>query len=254
MSSLPPTEERDAGGAEPPDDEVLAAELVLGVLPAGERRTAQARAESEPGFAGRVAGWERRFSPWLAEVTPVSAPSSTWPEVCRRLGWQSAAQAPRGLWHSLALWRTVSALAALAAVALWLARPPVTPPPAAVLVPPPAAAEPAAKPVTTLAGDDGSPGWLASVDVASGKVLMVPVPRAPDSQGRVPELWLIAAGKAPRSLGVVSVSKSHTVEVPADARAALAAGSVLAITLEPPQGVPHAAPTGPIIAKGALQT
>jgi anti-sigma-K factor RskA len=82
---------------------------------------------------------------------------------------------------------------------------------------------------------------------------MVPVPSAPDSQGRVPELWLIPPGRAPRSLGLVSIDKAHTVEVPADLRAALAAGSVLAITLEPPGGSPHGAPTGPIIAKGSVR-
>jgi anti-sigma-K factor RskA len=252
MSTLPPTDDREAG--EPPDDEVLAGELVLGVLPAEQRRAAQARGESDPAFAARIAGWERRFAPWLAEIEPVAAPVDAWPRLCRRLGWQGDPQAAPGLWHSLALWRTVSALALLAALGLWFHRAPVPPPRVVIVRPAPVVTEPAAKPVTTLAQDDGSPGWLASVDTARGTVLVVPVPRPPDSQGRVPELWIIAAGKAPRSLGIVSVSKSHTVEVPADARAALTTGSVLAITLEPPQGAPHAAPSGPIIAKGALQT
>jgi len=61
------------------------------------------------------------------------------------------------------------------------------------------------------------------------------------------------AGPGARSLGLVSIDKAHTVEVPADLRAALAAGSVLAITLEPPGGSPHGAPTGPIIAKGSVR-
>ena len=113
-------------------------------------------------------------------------------------------------------------------------------------------AEPQAKPVTPLAHDDGTPGWLASVDGAHGTVLMVPVPSAPDAQGRVPELWLIAAGQAPRSLGAVSINRSHTVTVPQEVRAALVPGSVLAITLEAPEGVPHPAPTGMIIAKGTI--
>ncbi len=82
---------------------------------------------------------------------------------------------------------------------------------------------------------------------------MVPVPAPADAQGRVAELWIIPPGQAPRSLGAVSVNKAHTVEVPPDARGALGApGSVLAITLEPAAGVPHAAPSGPVIAKGAI--
>ncbi len=246
MSALPP--EAEPAAAEPPDDEVLAGELVLGVLPAQERRRAQARAESEPQFAAQVAAWERRFAPWLAEVAPVAAPAQLWPRIRARLGWQTDG-ARAGLWQSLLLWRSVAALAAVAAVALWVTRTPVPAPPTPAL---PEAA--VAKPVTTLARADGTPGWLASVDSARGTVLMVPVPSAPDAQGRVAELWIIPAGKAPRSLGQVSITRSHTVAVPAADRAALVPGSVLAVTLEPPAGIPHAAPSGPVIAKGALTT
>ena len=78
----------------------------------------------------------------------------------------------------------------------------------------PAEPEQATKPVTPLLHDDGTPGWLASVDQAQGKVLMVPVPAPADSAGRAPELWLIPAGGAPRSLGLVSIHRAHTVAVP----------------------------------------
>lgn len=248
---IPPPGEADAGAAEPPDDDVLAGELVLGVLDAAAHRRAQARAESEAQFSARVVSWERRFAPWLAEVAPVSAPAQLWMQIGQRLGWQPPAPVHAGFWNSLALWRLSTALAAVAAVALWLARP--APPPPATLVPP--ATEAAATgPVTPLTHDDGSPGWLASIDRTHGTVLLVPVPGKPDAQGRVPELWIIANGRAPRSLGALSIDQSHTVTVPADARLALVPGSVLAITLEPAAGIPHAAPSGPIIAKGAIQS
>jgi anti-sigma-K factor RskA len=239
---------------EPPDDELLAAELVLGVLNAAERRSAQGRAESDPAFAQRVGRWERRLEPWLADIEPVSAPAHVWTRICQRLGWQGNQPDRGGLWQSLAFWRSAAAFAAVVAVvAIWVARLPSPAPQPPVAVVQPGAAEPGAKPVTTLAHDDGSPGWLASVDRIRGTVLVVPVPSAPDAQGRVPELWLIPPGKAPRSLGLVSIDKAHTVEVPAEVRAALASGSLLAITLEPPEGAPHGAPTGPIIAKGTIQ-
>ena len=140
----------------------------------------------------------------------------------------------------------------MAAVGLWLARPGPTPSPVSVV--PPAGEAAAARPVIELAHDDGSPGWLASSPALPGTLLMVPVPGKPDAQGRVPELWIIPAGQAPRSLGALSIDRSHTVSVPADARMALVPGSVLALTLEPPAGMPHAAPSGPIIAKGAIQS
>lgn len=245
---LPPPDVRDA--AEPPDDDVLAGELVLGVLNAQQRAAAQARAESETQFAQRVSAWERRLAPWLSDTVAVAAPAHVWPQIRSRLGWQST-DAPRGLWQSLAFWRGAAILASVAAVfAIWIGRPQLQPPVAVV----PQATEPGAKLVTTLAHDDGSTAWLASVDPAHGTVLMVPVPHAADPQGRVPELWLIPPGRAPRSLGLVSIEKSHTVKVPQDVVTALGAGSVLAITLEPPGGAPAGAPTGPIIAKGAIRT
>ena len=81
---------------------------------------------------------------------------------------------------------------------------------------------------------------------------MVPVPSAPDAQGRAAELWLIPPGQAPRSLGAVSIDRARTVAVPAALRADLTSQAVLAITLEPAAGIPHAAPTGPIVAKGVV--
>ncbi len=239
----PPPAAPEAG---PPDDDVLAGELVLGVLSGPERAQLQARGEREPDFAARIAAWERRLSPWLSGYAAVTTPAHLWPELTQRLGWTSAPARP-GLWGSLALWRAATALALLAVLGVWVLRVPSPP------VTTPAQEAAAAKPVTTLAHDDGTPGWLASVDRGRGTVLMVPVPASPDAQGRVPELWIIPAGQAPISLGQVSLTRSHTVTVPQRAVPDLVAGSVLAITLEPSAGLPHAAPSGPVVAKGAIQ-
>jgi anti-sigma-K factor RskA len=238
---------------EPPPDDVLAGEFVLGVLDTAQRRRVQARMETDRTFAARVEEWERRLAPWLAHIPPVEAPPQVWAAVCVRLGWtpREAEDAPVGFWQRLSFWRgatVLSCVLALVAVAFTVERL-LNPAPQTIA----GQAEPGAKPVTPLQHDDGTPGWLASVDAARGTVLMVPVPSAPDSQGRVPELWLIPAGKAPVSLGAVSINQSHTVTVPQRARAALVAGSILAITLEPAAGIPHAAPSSAVIAKGTIQ-
>ena len=253
-----PFEQGGPDGTEPPPDDVLAGEFVLGVLDVAQQRSAQARVETDRAFAQLVTEWERRLAPWLADIEPVEPPAQVWARICLRLGWQDSEPAAVGFWQSLGFWRAATALCMLVAVgaivwSLQVVRTPSPQQPPVARELPPATAEPGAKPVTPLAHDDGTPGWLASVDAAHGTVLMVPVPTAPDPQGRVTELWLIPAGKAPRSLGLVSIDRSHTVTVPADVRAALVAGSVLAVTLEPATGVPHPAPTGPIIAKGAIQ-
>jgi anti-sigma-K factor RskA len=247
--NLPP-ENNGPQSNEPPSDDVLAGEYVLGVLDSVQRRQVQARLETDREFARRVETWEARFAPLLAHIEPVEVPPAVWTAVCQRLGWTERERARSGFWESLGFWRAatvVSTVVAIVALAFTVERSStVTPPPVAQQQ-----VEPA-QPVTPLRHDDGTPGWLASVDTARGTVLMVPVPSVPDAQGRVPELWLIPVGKAPISLGAVSITQSHTVTVPQAARADLVAGSTLAITLEPPAGIPHAAPSSAVIAKGTI--
>lgn len=239
---------------EPPSADVHAGEYVLGVLDAQARREAQARIEREPAFARLVADWERRLSALIAEIDPAAVPAHVWPRVRTQLGWPPVEGARPGALQSVGFWRAATALAAAAAVAaFFIGRipQPVPQPPA----PPPQVVVqqvPVAGPVTTLAQDDGKPAYLASIDVQQGRLTLLSAPTEPDAQGRVPELWLIPAGEAPRSLGVVDVGKARSIAVPDDLRRALVVGSTLAISLEPPGGAPAGAPTGPIIAKGGI--
>ena len=166
----------------------------------------------------------------------------------------------KGLWDNAAFWRGTPALAVAAsvfavAIGVWRTPEPVAPvPPVVVQVPTPAPAteEAAALPVTVLATDDGNTGWIARVAPDRSKVLMVPTPRPVDAGGKVNELWIIASGEAPKSLGFVSNDKAHSIDIPATLRDAVAAGAIFAVTLEPEQGLPHAAPSGPIVAKGEI--
>lgn len=251
----------DPPGHEPPDDDLHAGEYVLGVLDAIQRQRAQVRIDAEPGFARSVQAWEHHFGALLAQIEPVAVPAHVWLRVRSRLGWAPVAGARRGLWQNVNFWRgaAVAALASAAVIAVLALMRPVppapTPAPVRVVVTPPVPAPtPAAEPspVITLAQDDGSAAWLATIDRQLGRVRITPVPAPADSAGRVPELWLIAPGQAPRSLGVVDTRTAHQIQVPADLRDALQAGSVLAITLEPPGGAPQGVPTGPIVAKGKI--
>lgn len=260
-----PIEQFDDGADQvPPTDEVRAGEYVLGVLDADARRSTQARIAKESGFAALVHVWEERFSGWLLGAPLVTPGAHVWPRIRSRLGWSPVASAPPGVWNSVAFWRGATLLATAASVAAIMiglqSSAPVAPQAPAVVQAPPVVAQPApvadetaARPVTVLARDDGSTGWIATVDVDTGKVLMVPVPSPADAGGRVNELWLIPEGQAPISMGLVSNEKAHTVTMPASVRQALAIGGTLAITLEPEQGMPHSAPTGPIVAKGGIQ-
>jgi anti-sigma-K factor RskA len=265
-------QQENMDGQEPPSADILAGEYVLGVLGADQRREAQRRIDSDPGFSRLVVDWEHRLAPLIDTHGTAEVPAHLWPRIRTRLGWAAidTAQAParQGLWQSAGFWRAATSLAAAAALAAIVIGPvglfrgedpagpgPVTVEPAPPTPPGPPVEDPGApKPVTTLAHEDGSPGWLASVDTAKGTVLMVPVPTSADAQGRVPELWLIPPGESPKSLGIVSIDRSHTVKVPDALRDALAKGALLAVTLEPDGGAPGGVPSGPIIAKGDIVT
>ena len=262
-------QQQNMDGQEPPSADLFAGEYVLGVLDAEQRNAAKHRIEGDPGFARLVADWEHRLASMIDTRGTAEVPAHLWPRVRTRLGWAAidtpGGPARQGLWQSAGFWRAATGLAVAAALAM-IAIGPIGlfrgkdthgPDPVVVEPPPPRPPieDPAApKPVTTLARDDGSPGWLASVDTKDGTVLMVPVPAPADDQGRVPELWLIPPGENPRSLGIVSIDRSHTVKVPDTLRAALAKGALLAITLEPGGGAPGGIPSGPIIAKGDIVT
>lgn len=251
---------------EPPSGDVFAGEYVLGVLDSVQWRQAQARTEAEPAFARLVADWERRLASLIDEIEPIEVPAHVWLRVCSGLGWSPMEGAHGGLLQRVGFWRgaTAGALAIAAVLAVVaILRPaavpvtPPTPPIVTVPLPIPAPIEPASempKPVVILAREDGQTGWLAAVDAADGELTMVPVPSPDDPAGRVGELWLIPAGEAPQSLGFVSNERAHTIKVPAALRDELAAGATLAITLEPEEGIPHAAPSGPIIASGQIAT
>lgn len=237
------------------DDGILAGEYVLGVLDGAQRAAVARRIATEPSFARQVAGWERHFAAWLDAIAPSPVPAHVWSRIRQRIGWAAAAPVPeRGIWRNVAFWRGATALAAAAAIAaVYLGRAPLPQPPP----PGPVATAPsghAARPVTVLAGEDGTTSWIASVTAGRDSVLMVPVPAPADPEGRVGELWIIPPGGAPLSLGLVSREKADAIPIPPALRGALVVGATFAVSLEPAAGIPHAAPTGPIVATGQLES
>lgn len=232
---------------DPPDDDVLAAELALGVLGGAERVRADRRRRQDPAFARAVEEWEDRLGPMLAAVEPVPAPSGVWDRIdadLSRVLRVQTALAPRaearardgrvsGLWRWFGLGSFGLATASLAAL-LVVAQP-----------------GPPAEPLTaSLAGETGPPLYTAVVYPGATSATLVPVAVGADPL-HAHELWLLAPDGEPLSLGVLAQEGTLRVTIPP---ALLAKGGVLAITREPPGGSPSGKPTGPVVAKGALQS
>ncbi|HOX70440.1 MAG TPA: anti-sigma factor [Dokdonella sp.] len=227
----------------PPGD--MAAEYVLGVLDARERRAAESRIASDNGFAREVAFWESRFMPLMTEISAVPVPDYVWTRIRSALDLaptRRGQQQQSGIWGSLAFWRWIATAASAAAVAC-----------AILLFNPPTTVEPVASlpMVSTLADDSGVPGFVAIVDRSRASMTITPLTSAP-VDGRAHELWLIPEGRAPVSLGLLDASRAQIVRIPDPLLVDVRSGALFAVTLESPEGAPHAAPAGPIVAKGGV--
>ncbi|UCI08039.1 anti-sigma factor domain-containing protein [Mesorhizobium sp. B1-1-8] len=231
-------------GPERGGDDLLAAEYVLGVLPADERQIASRRIETETAFARLVDAWEAHLSPMAAAYAAVEPPASVKVAIDRRLFASASATsaAPRaGLWSSLAFWRGLAA-AAIAALAVYVALPSVIPP-----VP-----QPQTRLVASLAANNSNVKYLAVYDAARHEVGLSLV-SGERGAGKDFELWMIEGKNAPVSMGVIPAGQTARVAVTPAVQQKLAQGAVLAVSLEPTGGSPTGQPTGPVVAAGDLK-
>jgi anti-sigma-K factor RskA len=227
---------------DPGDGDVLAAEYVLGVLLAVERRKVERRLTRDPALASEVAFWEQRLSGLTDVVEPAPPPLDGWSRIESALAAETAAAPARpSLWQSLAFWRsltTVSAALATASIAA-LAYVALVPASRAPLM-------------ATLGSSAGQPNFVASVTAEGDSLVIVPAALLTNDP-RAYQLWLIPAGETrPHSLGLVQPGKPIRLDVPADLAGRVTPDATLAVSIEPPGGSPTGQPTGPVVAAGKL--
>ena len=235
----------EENGPERGGDDLLAAEYVLGVLPADERQIASGRIGAEAGFARLVDSWEVHLSPMAAAYAEVEPPATIKPAIDRRLFSSTAASttaAPSGsLWASLAFWRGLTA-ATLAALVLYIAVPYVRTP---VVVP-------QERLVASLAADGSDVKYLVVYDAGRRDVGLSLV-SGERAAGKDFELWMIEGKNAPVSMGVIPAGQVAHIPVTPAVQQKLAQGAVLAVSVEPTGGSPTGQPTGPVVAAGDLK-
>lgn len=214
------------GVDEKPDDNVLAAEYVLRLMPEDARRAFAERMAVEPDLAALVAAWEEDFAALAETVAEERPPQRIKDRIDERLFPQAA---PRKAWWGRGLWAALAV-----AVALLVVTQPWAPPA------PEFTAEIAAE-------DRGLVLRAAYTDDA----LIVERLAGDVQAGRAQELWLIAEGGAPVSLGLLEPQGPSRITVPDDLRPVLA-GATLAVSDEPPGGSPTGQPTGAVLAAGVF--
>jgi anti-sigma-K factor RskA len=219
---------------------LLAAEYVLGVLGATERRLAQQRMARDQGFAEEVAFWEERLGGLADAVEPVAPSAQAWRRIARALRMRDSTAPRESLWQSVAFWRSFAlgsaALAAASIGALTFIE--IAPLPRAPMM-------------ATLGSAGGQPSFVAAVNAGGTSLVVVPASLVTPDQ-RALELWLIPAGEEPHSLGLIEPGQPVRIEVPRELVARLTEDAALAVSIEPPGGSPTGRPTGPVVASGKL--
>ncbi|HZP85674.1 MAG TPA: anti-sigma factor [Burkholderiales bacterium] len=225
--------------------DALAAEYVLGTLHGRARRRFEHSLHSDPGLRRRVTDWQQRLAPLNDAIEPVQPPARVWTGIERRLGIAPAATG-RGwgqwIWASLAFWRGLGLIGALASVLL-----------AGLLVL--RVAQPHQMMVVVLADQQDRPAMTVSWQAhdRGDKRLRVRVighaTMAPDTAW---ELWMLPEGEAkPVSLGLISTHETQFVRLPPKLAAQVDRARGLAMSVEPAGGSPTGLPTGPVLYKGA---
>jgi len=232
--------EREFGG-----DDAVAAEYVLGVLAADERQAIARRIDTDAAFAKLVDHWEVTLSPMATGYAQVEPPASVKQALDRKLFSTAASTGTEraGIWQSLAFWRGLT-VAAFAALALYAAVPLLSP------TPPDAPAE---RLVASLAPQQSDVHYFVVYDGRAGDIGLSHV-TGERASGRDFELWVIEAGQAPESLGIIPAGSNVHLAVSGDVQRKIASGAVFAISLEPAGGSTTGAPTGPVVAAGDLRS
>lgn len=246
----------------------LAASHALGTLRGGARRRFEAMAREQAPVRAAALIWQSRLSSLNELQRPVEPDAVVWTRIHNLVQGDKAAvrqhaaraqaataSEPAGFaaWlRNLALWRTASAVGALATVAAVtvgvgqrqelggeIAR-----------LQTQLQAAPNIEYVAVLADDQSAASMLVTFDPKAKKLTLQRVGAYQEAGDRSLQLWALPPSGGPKSLGVLGRDKLLRLtagerdvrEVP-----------TLAISLEPKGGVPsETGPTGPVLFKGAL--
>lgn len=199
------------------EEDTLAAEYVLGVLDLAERSATETRIKKDRAFADLVASWENHFSGLNDAYDEVPAPNLL-PRIEERL-FPVAARPVRAGWFG---WLG----GAIVAGALVLVTVSFVDPPRANLV-------------AELTTSDAALSYRISQ--LNNEMTITRVAGGPASPGQVHQLWIIAPGQSPVSLGLLE-NEPLVVSYPTPPD-----GWLFAVSVEPTGGSPSGLPTGPVI-------
>lgn len=208
-------------------DESLAAEYALGTLRGGARLRFQRRMLNEAQLAERVSRWELLLAGMDHHLVPVKPPDVIWKRISLALPARNKVTPQRRLLP----WLAAAGITIAVLVSAYLYR------------------EPALTPLTVLDNAQHTGQWVVSTNSHQDRISLFPLGQVNVDPDRSLQLWLIPAGKAPVSLGLVN--SEATSDFALNGLNTLNNASI-AISLEPKGGSPTGLPTGPILFSSKL--
>ncbi|AZF07740.1 anti-sigma factor domain-containing protein [Pseudomonas sp. R5-89-07] len=210
---------------------VLAADYAIGLMPATARRRFDALLLEDAALRVELGHWQEALASLTDSVPERPVPEPVWAGIKARIEPQVLhVPAKKPFWMNLRL------LAAACAVAV------------AVLVG--VLYQPDIEYNATLVAANQQPALQIH---AFGDHLQVePLSLAAVEPTRALELWAMAPGGKPVSLGLVPTSGKGRIQLSKAQQALLNAPLTLAVSLEPQGGSPTGQPTGPVLYQGAL--
>lgn len=209
------------------EDEMLAAEYVMGVLTKAEQDAVHKRASSDPTFASRVWDWEARLSQ-MADLDPVAPPVGLKKAILKTL-FEDAKKI--SLWHRLGLWRAVSG--GLVAALLLLT----------VLVWQPLSTDSTGPLYTAeIVSEAGDFRVVAVVDKTRNEVILTRTDGAAP-EGRILQVWAHGPNKPAQSVGLWPEGATVRLSLPTEI-AAVRGTLTLGVSEEPPGGSLTGLPSG----------
>ncbi|MGR3889505.1 anti-sigma factor [Pseudomonas sp. 1152_12] len=211
----------------------LAADYAIGLMPATARRRFDALLLEDPALRVELGHWQAALASLTGTLPERPVPDHVWAGIRARIEPQvlhMPAKKP--------FWMNVRVLAAACAVVV------------AVLVGVLYQRDIGAEYNATLVAANQQPALQIQ---AFGDHLQVkPLSLPAVEPTRALELWVIAAGGKPVSLGLVPTSGKGRIQLSKEQQALLTAPVTLAVSLEPQGGSPTGQPTGPVLYQGAL--
>ena len=230
------TDERDESAGSAPRSADLAGEYALGLLSGAEKAAFEVEINKSAALRAEVALWQEHFAALGMDVDEVTPPKSVLSNLKRELWGEN-----RLPWRRrIRIWEYAlgGVAAALVAYAVYN--------------------------VNDFNGGDVPVLRASIVSEQSGlqvafamnlgaDLLRIEQAGPAPATGRSYELWAIAEGAAPVSLGVLPSERVTALQLSAAQAQLIQAGVTLALSDEPAGGSPTGAPTGAVLGAGAIQ-